>query len=177
MDKKVHLKRGIGLSLALHGGGLTGAGEDRMGTKAQVEIDVNRDVISVHTSCTEMGQGVTTVLPMLAAEIFGVPLSKVECPLPDTSIVPDSGPTVASRTTMYVGKVVQDASKKLILKIKKYLEMSINANFSYDNGVFKSKNKDISLFEASLLYCEGNGNCSKILAEAVYEPVAGYSWD
>jgi CO/xanthine dehydrogenase Mo-binding subunit len=176
-DNKTSLKRGIGLSLVLHGGGFTGAGEDRMGTKVQVEIEIKRDVISVLASSTDMGQGAATVLPMLAAEIFGVPVSKVEYALPDTSIVPNSGPTVASRTTMYVGKVVQDASRNLISKIKSYLERTINAQFSYEKGNYFSENRNISLFKAALLYCQENGNCSRVSAEATYEPVYGHSWD
>jgi CO/xanthine dehydrogenase Mo-binding subunit len=124
-----------------------------------------------------MGQGAATVLSMIAAEIFGVPISKVEYPLPDTSIVPDSGPTVASRTTMYVGKVVQDASKNLVSKIKSYLERNGNAKFRYENGFFISEDKRLSLFDASSIYCNGNGNCRRILAESTYEPVPDYSWD
>jgi CO/xanthine dehydrogenase Mo-binding subunit len=114
---------------------------------------------------------------MLAAETLGIPVSQVEYTLPDTSIVPDSGPTVASRTTMYVGHVTQKASKNLISKIKSYLETTTNVKYSYINGTFVSENKKVSLFEASSLYCKDNGNCMKILAEATYEPVSGYSWD
>jgi len=176
-DNKLRLKRGIGLSIALHGSGFTGSGEDKMGTKVQVEIDVNRLIISILASSTEMGQGAATVLPMIAAETFGVPLSKVEYMLPDTSIVPNSGPTVASRTTMYVAKVVQEASVNLISKIKSYLEMKTDVRFVYENGNFVSKNKVIPLFEASSLYSRGNENCSKIIAEATYVPVSGYSWN
>lgn len=177
IDNKTRLKRGIGLSVVLHGGGFTGTGEDVIGTKVKVEIDVNRDIISILTSSAEMGQGAATILPMLAAETFGVPISLFEYELPDTSIVPNSGPTVASRTTMYVGKVLQDASKNLISKIKSYLEITTKLQFRYENGVFSSEGRKITLFEASQLYCKGNGDCPKISSEAEYEPVAGYSWD
>ena len=176
-DDKIRLKRGIGLSLAVHGGVFTGTGEDKMGTKARVEIDVTRDVISILTSNTEMGQGAATVLPMLAAEVFGVPISKVEYPFPDTSISPNSGPTVASRTTMYVGKVVQDAAQNLLFKIRDCIERAENTQFRYEKGVYKNENKEIPLFEAASHYSKENGNCRKISAEAVYEPVSGHSWD
>jgi CO/xanthine dehydrogenase Mo-binding subunit len=177
MDNKTRLKRGIGLSLALHGAGFTGSGEDNMRTKVQVEIDINRYVISILASSTEIGQGSATVLPMLAAEVFGVPLSIVEYSLPDTSVVPNSGPTVASRTTMYVGKVVQDASHNLLSKIKSFLEIKENVQFKYENGYFEGENRKYSLFEASLFYCKENGNCSKVSAEATYEPSPGFSWN
>ena len=176
-NNKTRLKRGIGLSVVLHGGGFTGAGEDKMGTKVQIEVDINRGIVSILASSSEMGQGAATVLPMLAVETLGIPLSQVEYALPDTSIVPDSGPTVASRTTMFVGQVVQEASKNLISKIRSYLEKTTNEKFDYKNGAFISDNRNIPLFEASSLYCEGNGNCSRILAEATYEPISGYSWD
>ncbi|MCL1875789.1 MAG: xanthine dehydrogenase family protein molybdopterin-binding subunit [Synergistaceae bacterium] len=177
MDNKTRLRHGIGLSVILHGGGFTGAGEDMMGTKVKVEIDVNRDIISILASSAEMGQGASTVLPMLAAETFGVPLSCVEYDLPDTSIVPNSGPTVASRTTMYVGKVLQNASSNLISKIKSCLEATAKVQFRYEKGAFINEVKKYSIFEAAQLYCKENGSCSKISAEAIYEPAAGYSWD
>ena len=176
-DSKIRLKRGVGLSLVLHGAGFTGSGEDNMGTKVQLEIDISRRVISIHASSTEMGQGAITVLSMFVAEAFGVPLTQVEYLLPDTSVVPNSGPTVASRTTMYVGKVLQIASYNLISKIKSYLETNENEKFSYENGSFKSENKKYSIFVAAILYCKGNGNCQKISAEATYKPVPGFSWN
>ena len=176
-DNKNRLKRGVGLSLVLHGAGFTGSGEDNMRTKVQVEININRYVISILASSAEIGQGAATVLPMLAAEVFGVPLSQVEYQLPDTSIVPNSGPTVASRTTMYVGKVVQDASFNLISKIRSFLEINEDTKFRYENGYFKSEKRKYSLFEASILYCKKNGNCTKISAEATYELVPEFSWN
>ena len=44
-----------------------------------------------------MGQGTKTIFPQLVADTLGVPYEDVEIAPQDTSIVPDSGPTVASR--------------------------------------------------------------------------------
>jgi CO/xanthine dehydrogenase Mo-binding subunit len=64
-------------------------------------------------SSVEMGQGAATVLCQLAAESFGCAVENVELATPDTACVPDSGPTVASRTTMVVGALVQRAAGEL----------------------------------------------------------------
>jgi len=50
-----------------------------------------------------MGQGAETVLRKIVAYTLSIPIEHVAYETPDTSKVPDSGPTVASRTTMIVG--------------------------------------------------------------------------
>src|SRR5687767_5120103 len=49
----------------------------------------------------------------IVADALGIPYEQVEVAQPDTGVVPDSGPTVASRTCMVVGGVVERASKQL----------------------------------------------------------------
>ena len=61
-------------------------------------------------SSTEFGQGTKTVLCQIAAEALGLPYERVEIAQADTNEVPNSGPTVASRTIMVVGKLVQSAA-------------------------------------------------------------------
>jgi len=58
-----------------------------------------------------------TVLAQIAAEALEVPLSVIQVAPVDTSRVPDSGPTVASRTTTVQGMAVLDAARKLKAKI------------------------------------------------------------
>jgi CO/xanthine dehydrogenase Mo-binding subunit len=65
----------------------------------------------VLVSSTEFGQGTKTVLCQIAAEALGLPYEDVEIAQPDTEEVPNSGPTVASRTVMVVGKLVQSAAR------------------------------------------------------------------
>ena len=70
-------------------------------------------VIRVLIANTEIGQGTKTIFPMLAAEALGIDPDEVEMAPVDTSIVPDSGPTVASRTAMVVGGLVIRAAQRL----------------------------------------------------------------
>ncbi|HET7685305.1 MAG TPA: xanthine dehydrogenase family protein molybdopterin-binding subunit [Candidatus Limnocylindria bacterium] len=111
------LASGIGLALAWHGAGFTGSGEVRMGSVAAVELtDDGR--IRILTASTEMGQGTKTIFPQLVADVLGVEIDEVELAPQDTSIVPDSGPTVASRTAMVVGGLIIRAAQKLRAQVE-----------------------------------------------------------
>ena len=102
-------KRGIGLAAFLHGAGFTGAGERYLSSVVGVEAGTDGSV-RVLVSSTEFGQGTKTVLCQIAAEALGLRYEDVEIAQPDTQEVPNSGPTVASRTIMVVGKLVQSAA-------------------------------------------------------------------
>lgn len=112
--------RGIGLSLYFHGAGFTGMGEKRMRSPVTVRLqDDGR--IEVLTAMTDMGQGSAIVLPQIAAEAAGVSLDDVVFPVRDTGEVPDSGPTVASRTTMVVGGTIARAAAELRDRLLEWL--------------------------------------------------------
>ena len=103
-------KNGIGISAFLHGAGFTGSGERYLNSLVGVEAGADGSV-RVLVSSAEFGQGTNTVLCQIAAEALGLPYENVSIAQPDTTVVPNSGPTVASRTAMIVGKLVQSAAK------------------------------------------------------------------
>lgn len=106
-------RRGIGLSLFLHGCGFTGSGE-RDHIKAQVGLHKHPDgTVDVLSAAVDMGQGARTGLRKIVATELSIPLDHVLFDLPDTDRVPDSGPTVASRTVMIVGRLLQEAASEL----------------------------------------------------------------
>ncbi len=104
--------KGIGLSLYFHGAGFTGLGEHHMRSPVTVRLRTDGRM-EILASSTEMGQGCSTVLPQIAATAAGVELDDVVLREPDTGEVPDSGPTVASRTTMIVGGALARAAAEL----------------------------------------------------------------
>ncbi|MDZ7795275.1 MAG: xanthine dehydrogenase family protein molybdopterin-binding subunit [Spirochaetia bacterium] len=105
--------RGIGFSMVNHGSGFTGSGEQDI-IRAVVKIKKRADgYVELFASNVEMGQGPLTTFPKIAAAVLGIPVDKVIYNNPDTDLVPDSGPTVASRTIAIVGYLVQEAAKKL----------------------------------------------------------------
>jgi CO/xanthine dehydrogenase Mo-binding subunit len=105
-------RKGIGMAAFLHGAGFTGSGERYLSSVVGVEGTAEGRV-RVLVSSAEFGQGTKTVLSQIAAEALGVPYEYVETAPADTGQVPNSGPTVASRTVMIVGKLVQSAASGL----------------------------------------------------------------
>ena len=103
---------GIGLALAWHGAGFTGSGEVHLASVASVELTADGRLVVLIAS-TEMGQGTNTIFPMMVGEALGVPTDAVEMAPVDTSFVPNSGPTVASRTAMVVGGLCIGAARRL----------------------------------------------------------------
>jgi len=103
---------GIGLALAWHGAGFTGSGEVKLASVASVELTAAGE-IRILTASTEMGQGTKTIFPQLVADVLDVPYEAVEIAPQDTAFVPDSGPTVASRTAMVVGGLCIKAAERL----------------------------------------------------------------
>jgi CO/xanthine dehydrogenase Mo-binding subunit len=102
-------KRGVGIAAFLHGAGFTGSGERYLDSVAGVEGCAD-GTVRVLVSSTEFGQGTNTVLCQIAAETLGLAYESVAIAQPDTTAVPNSGPTVASRTVMVVGKLVHSAA-------------------------------------------------------------------
>jgi CO/xanthine dehydrogenase Mo-binding subunit len=111
------IRRGRGLSLVFHGSGFTGSGEKKL--QGTIGFEALADgTFRILTASTEIGQGTKTIFCQLAADALGVPLERVSLAPQDTSLVPDSGPTVASRTAMIVGRLVQEAATEIKERLK-----------------------------------------------------------
>jgi CO/xanthine dehydrogenase Mo-binding subunit len=103
---------GIGIALAWHGAGFTGSGEVKLASVASLEL-VDDGRVRILTGSTEMGQGTKTIFPQLVAAELGVAVDDIDLAPQDTALVPDSGPTVASRTAMVVGGLLIKAARRL----------------------------------------------------------------
>jgi CO/xanthine dehydrogenase Mo-binding subunit len=103
--------RGIGLSLFWHGSGFTGGGEVKLASKASLALTERGARILV--ASTEIGQGTRTMHAQIVADTLGVPYDCIEVNAADTGVVPDSGPTVASRTCMVVGRILQRCAEEM----------------------------------------------------------------
>ncbi len=100
------VRRGIGLSLVYHGAGFTGSGEVTLDSVASLDLTPD-GYPRVLAASTEIGQGTITVFSQFVAEQLRVPAALVRVETPDTDRVPNSGPTVASRTVMVVGGLLE----------------------------------------------------------------------
>ncbi|MGB6903910.1 MAG: xanthine dehydrogenase family protein molybdopterin-binding subunit [Acidobacteriaceae bacterium] len=153
-------KKGIGLAAFLHGSGFTGSGERYLNSLAAMDVTAAGKA-RVLVSSTEFGQGTNTILCQIAAETLGIDYDAVEMGPPDTSVVPNTGPTVASRTSMVVGKLVHSAA----LGLKKTLVVSGLLQEGYSTSDFVT---------AARTYVVQHGT---LRSESRYELPPGVHWD
>lgn len=117
---------GVGLAFFAHGAAFTGDGEAKFKAKGRMELAVLADGkpgVNIRVSSTEMGQGVHTVFTQIAADALSLAPARIRFPMADTGLVPNSGPTVASRTTMVVGNVVHRASLDLKTQLEAFASL------------------------------------------------------
>jgi CO/xanthine dehydrogenase Mo-binding subunit/CO/xanthine dehydrogenase FAD-binding subunit len=107
--------RGIGLALFFHGSGFTGGGEVKLASQAALEL--TPDGARIRVASTEIGQGTRTMHAQIVADTLGIPYDRVEVSDADTAQVPDSGPTVASRTCMIVGRILQRCAEEMKVRL------------------------------------------------------------
>jgi CO/xanthine dehydrogenase Mo-binding subunit len=106
-----HLIKSWGFAVGYKNTGLGGGAPD----KAGAEVELYQDgTVEVRTSSAELGQGLPTVLQLIAAEELDIHPDRIRVLLSDTDITPDGGPTTASRQTYVTGNAVRHASKSLI---------------------------------------------------------------
>jgi CO/xanthine dehydrogenase Mo-binding subunit len=159
-SKQSPVKRGIGIAAFYHGSGFTGSGERYLNSLAGIDV-TTEDKVRVLVSSTEFGQGTNTVLTQIAAEAIGLDYSDVVMAPPDTGIVPNSGPTVASRTAMVVGRLIERASRQLIDTLCEHAGLS--QHFSREE-----------FFAACDRYREAK---DEVVSLCRYEPPPGIFWD
>jgi CO/xanthine dehydrogenase Mo-binding subunit len=158
-NKSGHVKKGLGIATFLHGAGFTGSGERYLNSLVGVEATAD-GLVRILVSSAEFGQGTNTVLCQVAAEVLGLPYEFVTIAQPDTQAVPNSGPTVASRTAMIVGNLVRSAA----LGMKQTLVASgLTENYSHDE--FR---------QVCRLYIANHGELKSL---ARYEAPPGIFWD
>ncbi|WED29610.1 xanthine dehydrogenase family protein molybdopterin-binding subunit [Vibrio sp. DW001] len=106
-------RKGIGLAVFQHGCGFAGDLEDTL-VRAKVRLLKLADgTIQILASNTDIGQGLSLTFRKIVADTLNKPLDTIQLAVPDTGIVPDSGPTVASRSILIVGYLLEKAAKKI----------------------------------------------------------------
>lgn len=154
------VKKGVGLATFYHGSGFTGSGEVYLASVVHAQA-LPGGRVEVLAASTEIGQGSSTIFAQVAAAALGVPYEWIQIAQPDTAKVPDSGPTVASRTTMVVGKLVEEAAASIAERLNE--ADLLDATYSPEQ------------FAAACdRYLDTHG---ELRTEAKYEPPPGVVWD
>jgi CO/xanthine dehydrogenase Mo-binding subunit len=152
--------RGIGFATFMHGAGFTGSGEVYLQSVVGAEATADGRV-KILAASTEIGQGTNTIFAQIASEALGIDYDLIEVVQPDTGNVPNSGPTVASRTTMIVGKLVESA----VLGLKQTLAGSGLLKEQFTQGEFQ---------QACAEYISKFG---QLKSSSQYQPPPGVRWD
>ncbi|RLD09690.1 MAG: hypothetical protein DRI44_07860, partial [Chlamydiae bacterium] len=154
--KTKDLITGVGVSTIYYGVGLGVGGEHLARTGAVMEIN-NDGSVSFAVGTTEMGQGMKTVLSQIVAEELGIDYSMVYILPTDTTRVPDSGPTVASRATTMSGRAAQNAAgilkSRLISVAAELLSAEEKDILIKDNFVFYKDEKTEITFQQLIDEC------------------------
>ena len=154
------IKRGVGFASFMHGAGFTGSGEVYLQSVVGAEA-TGEGRVRILAASTEIGQGTNTVFTQIAADALSVDANLIDVAQPDTSLVPNSGPTVASRTCMIVGKLVESA----VLGLKQTL---------IGSGLLKDKYSSAEFQEACRAYVKQFGGLKSL---SKYQPPPNVNWD
>ena len=107
-------KRGVGIGAMWYGIGNTGVQNP---STARVEMDLE-GVVTLFTGCADIGQGSSTVLSQIAAEILGLAPQAIRLVTADTKHTTNAGATSASRQTYISGNAVKQAAEQLAAVLK-----------------------------------------------------------
>jgi selenium-dependent xanthine dehydrogenase len=151
-----HLIKSWGFAVGYKNTGLGGGAPD----KAGAEVELYQDgTIEVRTSSAELGQGLPTVLQLIAAEELDIHPDRIRVLLSDTDITPDGGPTTASRQTYVTGNAVRHASKSLIHLLTSELAEHYDVppeTVEFIEGLAQVKDRQVSFSEiAGLILASG----------------------
>ena len=122
------IKRGIGLAISYRGVSLGAEGVDAAGSIVSVQKDGS---VIVYCGLAENGQGLKTVFTQVAAEELGIDMDRVNYMETDTSVSPESGSTVASRSTLMGGNAI----KKAVDNIRTVMEEFVRDEYGVDESI------------------------------------------
>lgn len=174
-QRQPNLRKGIGMSFFLHGCGFTGSGEQDI-IKAQLRLckKKNASQVEIFAANVDMGQGLQTTFRKIAAKVLELPIEAVSFDYPDTDKVPDSGPTVASRSIMIVGRLVEKAAQRLKAKWKDAEDIEIIENYEAPKRIKWDGGK--SLGDAYPAYSSGINVVEVFVDSLTYETTVLGIW-
>ncbi len=173
--KSSRMRRGIGLACTFYGVGLGAGGSYLARTGAFVQM-LQDGSVQYAVGTTEIGQGMETVLGQIVAEELGVNFDQVTILPTDTSRIPDSGPTVASRATTMSGQALRNACAPIRANLLKaamnYLSCD-EMNVVLRNGMAAATEQKIEISELAAHLIKER----KTLASQGFHVSPPTSWD
>jgi CO/xanthine dehydrogenase Mo-binding subunit len=140
INPKELMQKGIGLSVSYRGCSLGAEGIDAVAAYLSVQNDGSAYLLS---GLAENGQGLRTTFSIIAAEVLGISPDNIYYLETDTGLIPDSGPTVASRSTLMGGGAVKSAAeiirKRLEETLIKEWNLKSQSEIIFRNGFVYTK--------------------------------------
>ncbi|AVO37581.1 molybdopterin-dependent oxidoreductase [Pukyongiella litopenaei] len=139
------LRHGVGVASCWYGCGNTG-----LPNPSTIRLGLTGDGrLCLHQGATDIGQGSNTVIPQIAADALGLPVSDFTLIGPDTALTPDCGKTSASRQTVTTGKAAWLAGRALRGRLLALANMGGDARLELDGAVLRLRegraSRDIDL--------------------------------
>jgi len=128
-------KRGIGMSVMIHGSGI--AGLDMAAATLKMNDDGSFNLL---IGATDLGTGSDTILGQIAAEVLGIPLEDVIVYSSDTDFTPFDKGAYASSTTYVSGGAVRKAALEIKEQICRHAAMILSLS-NWDE--FKLENRQV----------------------------------
>ncbi|MCX8056211.1 MAG: xanthine dehydrogenase family protein molybdopterin-binding subunit [Ignavibacteria bacterium] len=140
-------KKGIGLAVSFRGSSLGAEGIDAAAAYLSIQNDGTAYLLC---GLAENGQGMRTTYSIIVSEVLGIPVENIYYLEMNTSHIPDSGPTVASRSTIMGGGAVKNAAEVLRKRfenfLREYWKLSDDDLIIFENGsVFVKGKEEINL--------------------------------
>ena len=163
-------KRGIGLSVMMHG---TGAGK-ALPDPASATVMINADgSVNLLTAAADEGQGNRTVLAQIAAESLGIEFEKISVSETDTEITPLDCGTHGSRQTYGGGLAVQAAANEARQKLLAFAAKELGVMGDHlqikDGAVFETTDPDNRILISDLMrktQIEDMSVCEQVIGSA-----------
>ncbi len=102
--------RGRGIAVGLKAGPTTGL------SHATVRLLADGSAV-LYSGTSDMGQGARTIFAQIVSEELGVPVERIAVVMGDTAVVPYDQQTSASRSTVIMGRAIQNACADVRAKI------------------------------------------------------------
>jgi CO/xanthine dehydrogenase Mo-binding subunit len=140
---------GIALAISYRGMSLGAEGTDFCAAIVNVQADGS---VILETGVHENGQGLETAMMIILSEQLGIDIERIRYRRSSTSVIPDSGTTVASRGTIVGGGAivvaVRELKKKFMKVLAPILEASIDDVEFKNNYIYAKNGKFISFDDA-----------------------------
>jgi xanthine dehydrogenase molybdenum-binding subunit len=163
-------KRGIGLSIVLHG---TGAGK-ALPDPAAATVMINADgSVNLVTAAADEGQGNRTVLAQIASETLGIEFDKISVSETDTETTPLDCGTHGSRQAYGGGLAVRaaatEAREKLLAYANKKMSVRADQLRIKDGAIFETTNPKNKILISDLMrqtQIEDMSVCEQVIGSA-----------